>query len=315
MDDYTLSILANMGMLSFLALSAYVLLIAGEVSFGQQAFFAVGGYSAGLATTLGALSLLPALLLAAIAGVLAAAALGFVVLRRRGLFFSISTLAAAEAIRLSLELFRFRVKAEGGEEIGPDGTAGLSGIRYIFDHGTTQGEFVLLVYGLLALVLIVLQLCERRRFGIAVRMVGEDPELATALGIDVARIRLCTMAAAGGIAAIGGALYAHYNTHIEPSNFGVMLGIHGVAYALIGGLGAPFGPLLGVVVDILLLESSRIFHGYRMIAFGGFVAVLLILRPRGLLDEQLFAWLRATIRLPGRIFFPAMASNEEQSRW
>ena len=64
-----------------------------------------------------------------------------------------------------------------------------------------------------------------------------------------------------------------------------MLGVHSLAYGLIGGLGTALGPLLGVLIDIGLLESIRALAGYRMIIFGGLVALLLIVRPRGLLDE------------------------------
>ncbi|HUE46573.1 MAG TPA: hypothetical protein VMO81_10000, partial [Aestuariivirgaceae bacterium] len=58
-------------------------------------------------------------------------------------------------------------------------------------------------------------------------------------------------------------------------------------YGLIGGLGTALGPILGVVIDIGVLESTRMFSGYRMIVFGGLVAVILIFRPRGILDESL----------------------------
>ena len=66
-----------------------------------------------------------------------------------------------------------------------------------------------------------------------------------------------------------------------------MLGVHSLAYGLIGGLGTALGPLLGVLIDIGVLKSIRVFAGYRMIIFGGLVAALLIVRPRGLLDEAL----------------------------
>jgi len=52
MDDYALGVLTNIGLLSFVALSAYLLLIAGELSFGQQAFFGVGAYAAGMSTAM-----------------------------------------------------------------------------------------------------------------------------------------------------------------------------------------------------------------------------------------------------------------------
>ena len=97
MSEELLSILANVGLLSFLALSAYILLIGGEMSFGQQAFFGIGAYSAGLATVMGRMPLGLALLLAVLAGAAASGLLGLVTLRLRGLFFSMSTLAAAEA--------------------------------------------------------------------------------------------------------------------------------------------------------------------------------------------------------------------------
>ena len=97
---------------------------------------------------------------------------------------------------------------------------------------------------------------------------------------------------AGALAGLGGGLYAHLTTYVEPRIFDVMLGVHSLAYGLIGGLGSAFGPLLGVLLDIGLLESIRLFAGYRMIIFGGLVAVLLIVRPRGLLDEVMVARIR-----------------------
>ena len=84
--------------------------------------------------------------------------------------------------------------------------------------------------------------------------------------------------------------------------FDVMLGVHSLAYGLIGGLGTAFGPLLGVVIDIGLLELTRWFAGYRMIVFGGLVAVLLIVRPRGLLDERLVHRIRRAVLPPAAAF-------------
>ena len=52
MDDYLIGVLSNIGVISFVALSAYLLLLTGEISFGQQAFFAIGAYAAGIATAL-----------------------------------------------------------------------------------------------------------------------------------------------------------------------------------------------------------------------------------------------------------------------
>jgi branched-chain amino acid transport system permease protein len=102
------------------------------------------------------------------------------------------------------------------------------------------------------------------------------------------------VALAGGLAGLGGALFAHYTTYVEPGHADVMLGVHSLAYGLLGGLGTPLGPILGVALDIGVLESFRFLSGYRMILFGGLVMLFLIVRPRGLLDE-------ATVHRLGRL--------------
>ena len=291
MDDYTLGVLTNIGLFSFLALSAYLLLVAGEMSFGQQAFFGIGAYAGGMLTALYGWPLPLAALAAMALGGLAQLLLGLPTLRLRGLTFAMATLAAAEMFRILFELFHWRVERDG-ELAGPDGTQGFRGIRWIFEHGIEPADYLLLVYALLVVILTLLLWVERSRLGAALRGVGLDPELAASLGIDVRRLKLGVAAAAGALAALGGVLFAHHNTYIEPRNFDIMLGVHSLAYALIGGLGTAFGPLLGVLLDIGVLESTRFFHGYRMIVFGGLVAVLLVFRPRGLLDERTVTWIR-----------------------
>jgi branched-chain amino acid transport system permease protein len=291
MDEYAIGVLTSIGLLSFVAVSAYLLLIAGELSFGQQAFFGVGAYAAGIATAMLGLPLFLALLIAMACGAAVATLVGLPALRLRGLYFAMATLAAAEMLRILFELFHWQLEV-GGETVGPDGTQGFRGIRWVFERGVEPLGFLLVVWGMLAAALVAIHLVERSKLGVTIRALGEDPELAGTLGIDVLRLKLGVVAAVGALAALGGALFAHHNTYIEPRNFDIMLGVHSLAYALIGGLGTVFGPLLGVALDLGLLEGTRVFQGYRMIVFGGLVALLLIWRPRGLLDEHVVHWLR-----------------------
>jgi len=284
MDDYLIGVLANIGVISFVALSAYLLLLTGEISFGQQAFFAIGAYGAGIATAMWGWPLAAGLVFGAAVSAAAAVLIGMPTLRLHGLYFAVATLAFAEMVRLLFELFRYRVLIDG-DEVGPDGADGFRNIRYIFENNIEPWQFMLLIYALLAAVLLGFALLERSRLGVIFRMIGEDDELAALNGVAVARYKVLAACLAGSLAGLGGGLYAHLTTYVEPRNFDVMLGVHSLAYGLIGGLGTAFGPLLGVLIDIGLLESTRFFAGYRMIVFGGLVAVLLILRPRGLLDE------------------------------
>ena len=284
MDEYLIQILSNIGMISFIALSAYILLLTGEISFGQQAFFAIGAYASGIATAMWGWGFWPGLVWGAATAGAAAFLLAWPTLRMRGLFFAIGTLAFAEMVRLIFEIFSYQVEIDG-ELVGPDGSEGFRGIRYIFEQDISAFHYMLLIYALLAGVLAFLFIIEKTRIGAIWRMLGEDELLAEAQGVNRTYYKVLASVVAGAIAGIGGVLYAHMNTYLEPKIFNVMLGVHSLAYGLIGGLGTAFGPLIGVGIDIGLLESARIFSGYRMIVFGGLVAVLLIFRPRGLLDE------------------------------
>ncbi len=304
MDDYLVSVLANIGIISFIALSAYLLLLAGEVSFGQQAFFALGAYAAGMATAMLKWPLAPALCVGALVGALAAIAVGRATLRLTGFYFAIATLAFAEMVRIGFELFTFQVEI-AGVLVGPKGPDGFGDIRYLFENEITPAQYMAAIYVLFAITLAGFMALNRSRYGRMLPQAGMDVVLAELQGVSVVRVRLAAAAGAGALAGFGGGLYAHLLTYVEPGNFTVMLGVHSLAYGLIGGLGTALGPVLGVLIDIGLLESSRVFAGYRMIVFGGLVALLLIVRPRGLLDERAVHWITARIR--GR--FDALAAR------
>ena len=295
MDDYVITVLSNIGMIAFIALSAYLLLLTGEISFGQQAYFGLGAYAAGAVTAMLLLPIWVGILVGACVAGLVATVVGALTLRLSGLYFSISTLAFAEMVRLVLLIVHVQVEVEG-EMVGPAGAEGFHGIRWMFERDLSLAQFMLLIYGLLALVLIVLLLIERSRLGSLFRMLGSDDLLAEMQGVNTVRYRILAAGVAGVIAGIGGALYAHFTTYVEPQFFNVMLGVHALAYGLIGGLGTAFGPLIGVAVDIGFLEAVRFIQGYRMIVFGGLAAVLLIFMPRGILDEERVHRLKALFR-------------------
>ena len=285
MDDYVITVLSNIGMISFIALSAYLLLTTGEISFGQQAYFGLGAYAAGAATAMFELPIWTAILIGSSVAGLMAMVVGALTLRLSGLYFSIATLAFAEMVRLILLIVKVQVEVDG-EMVGPDGANGFHDIRWMFERDISLMEFMFVIYGLLALVLIALVWMERSRLGSVFRMLGSDDLLAEMQGLDTVRYRILAAGLAGGVAGIGGALYAHFTTYVEPQFFNVMLGVHALAYGLIGGLGTAFGPLIGVAIDLGFLEAVRFVQGYRMIVFGGLVAALLIVMPRGILDEE-----------------------------
>src|SRR5262245_23386590 len=189
MDDYLVSVLSNIGVISFIALSAYLLLLTGEISFGQQAFFAIGAYAAGIATALWGWPLAFALIFGAAIGAGAAVLVGLPTLRLHGLYFAIATLAFAEMVRILFEMFTYQ-KPIDGELVGPNGADGFRNIRYIFDNNIDAMQYLVLIYSLLAIVLVGFMLLERSRLGVIFRMIGEDETLAGLQGVSVARHKI-----------------------------------------------------------------------------------------------------------------------------
>lgn len=285
--EHAIGLATDMAILSLLALSAFLLLLAGRISFGQQAFFGIGAYASALVSTGAQWPLAPALATGCLAGALAALALGLPTLRLSGLQYAVATLAFAELLRIGLQGWHFQWTAPDGSRAGPAGVDGFRDIRWVLENNVSATGFLALAMAILAAVLVGLALLARRRAGLALRMVGHDDALAAASGLPVFHVRLVAATVAGALAALGGGLYAHRATYIEPALLDPMLGVHAVGYALIGGMGTVAGPLLGVLFDLGLLDATRAFAGWRMVVFGGLVALFLRWRPRGLLDEAL----------------------------
>ncbi len=293
MSPYAIGLCSDMVIMSFLALGAYLLLLVGRVSFGLQAFFGIGAYVSGIGTSMLSLPLGVAIPLAVAAGALISFLLAWPIMRLSGLHYAVATLAFGELARISLSWWQWQIPTAEGL-VGPNGIEGFRDIRWLLVNNVSNESYLLLCLILLLLTIGAMQWLERRRLGVAVRMVGADDLLAQSSGLDPMRIRLLISAYAGGLAALGGALYAHRTTYIEPALFEPMLGVHAVGYSLIGGLGTAWGPLMGVVFDLGLLNATSLFEGWRMVVFGGLVAVFLRVKPRGFLDE---AWVHRLAHL------------------
>jgi branched-chain amino acid transport system permease protein len=295
MSAHATGVATDMAIMALLALSAYLLLLVGRVSFGQQAFFGIGAYAAGIASAVAGLPMPVALAVGVAVGAVLGAALARLMRGLSGLQFAIGTLAFAEMVRIAFQAWHWQVERDG-VPVGPAGTEGFRDIRWLLENDVSTGGFLLGAVAVLLTVLVGLSLVERIRLGQAIRMTGHDDVLATSQGVPVEAMRTSAATLAGALAALGGGLYAHRTTYIEPAIFDPMLGVHAVGYALIGGLGTAIGPLLGVALDIGLLEATRVFAGWRMVVFGGLIALFLRFRPRGLLDENLLNALSQRLR-------------------
>jgi branched-chain amino acid transport system permease protein len=282
--DFYLGLIQIIGVHTLLGLSAYCVLLTGQVSLAQAGFFAIGAYVAGMLTVLAQWPLIPALLAAAIVAGAVACAVGFPALRVKGLMLVVATAAFGEAVRLFF--FNFNYQLERGEvRIGPHGGEGFRQIRYFPEHGWSTLDVMLFIWAVVIGVMLALWWMDRSRAGAVLRAVGEDELAAQSSGINITAVKVSAMTVGGVIAGLGGGLFAHYTTHIEHIQFGVVLATFAIAYPILGGLSNVFGTLVAVIfIQGFLIEGLRFMGDWRNLLFGGLIVLAMNVRPRGLLD-------------------------------
>ncbi len=269
--------------------------LAGLLDLGYVAFYAVGAYSYALLATnfhLGFWTLLPVSgILAALWGVM----LGFPVLRLRGDYLAIVTLAFGEIIRVVLINWTSLTGGSNGITDIPRPT--LFGLKFngsgdpdtfaTFFHlpySVTQ-RFVFLYYVILALALLTNWVSLRLRrlpLGRAWEALREDEVACRALGINVTITKLTAFGMGAMFGGFAGAFFATRQGFISPESFNFMESALVLSIVVLGGLGSQLGVALAAVVMIGGSELFRDFDEYRMLIFGLALVVMMVLRPRGL---------------------------------
>ena len=295
--DFYFGLAQIIGVHTLIGLSAYIVLLTGQVSLAQAGFFAVGAYVAGMLTVLAGWAILPALAASAVLGAVVACAVGFPALRVKGLMLVIVTLAFGEGVRLFFFNFDYQV-AKGDVKLGPLGSEGFRQIRYFPENGWTTMDVMLFIWVFVTLAMALLWWFDRSRYGAVLRAVGEDELAAQSVGLNLTAVKVSAMTIGGAIAGLGGGIYAHYTTHIEHASFGILLATFALAYPILGGLGSVFGTLLAAVfIQGFLIEGLRFMGDWRNLLFGGLIVLAMNVRPRGLLDA-------GTTRALRRLFAP-----------
>jgi branched-chain amino acid transport system permease protein len=290
--DFYLGLAQVIGVHTLLGLSAYCVLLTGQVSLAQAAFFAVGAYVAAVLTVIFKWHLFAALGVSAVVSGLTACAVGFPALRVKGLMLVVATLAFGEAVRLFFFNFTYQIQA-GELKIGPHGAEGFRQIRYFPEHGWSTFDVLVFIWLVVAIVMACLWWLDRSRAGAVMRAVGEDEVAAHSAGINVTAAKVSAMTIGGVIAGIGGGIFAHYTTHIEHVQFGVILATFAIAYPILGGLSNVFGTLLAVIfIQGFLIEGLRFLGDWRNLLFGALIVLAMNLRPRGFLDAGSIASLK-----------------------
>ena len=310
--DFYLGLAQVIGVHTLLGLSAWCVLHTGQVSLAQGGFFAIGAYASGMLTSMVGWPLWLALPAASVISALVAIAVGFPALRVKGLMLVVATTAFAEIVRLVFFNLTWRVPGPDGNLVGPDGSLGFGGIRYFPSNGWTSGEIVTLIWGLVAVVMLVLAWLDRSRVGTLWRAVGEDEVAAQSVGINLTAAKVSAFGIGGAIAGVAGAVFAHYTTHIEHSNFTILLATFAIAYPILGGLSSLLGTVLAVVfIQGILIEGLRFLGDWRSLLFGALILLMMLVRPSGMITSPLGRLLRGGREPDGAA--PRSASGKEKA--
>jgi branched-chain amino acid transport system permease protein len=284
--DFYYGLAQIVGVHTLLGLSAYIVLLTGQVTMAQAAFFGIGAYAAGMLTVLAGWHIVPALGASALIGSASACAVGFPALRVKGLMLVVATLAFGEGVRLFFFNFDYQI-ARGGLKVGPLGGEGFRQIRFFPENGWTTADVMIFIWILVLIVMAVLWWFDRSRYGAVLRAVGEDELAAQSVGVNLTAVKVSAMTIGGAIAGLGGGIFAHYTTHIEHSNFNVLVATFAIAYPIVGGLNSVFGTLAAVIfVQVFLIEGLRDLGDWRNLLFGALIVLAMNLRPHGLFGKR-----------------------------
>jgi branched-chain amino acid transport system permease protein len=282
--------------------------LAGLLDLGYVAFYAIGAYSYALLATTFGLSFWICLPLAGILAGFWGMLLGFPVLRLRGDYLAIVTLAFGEIIRVVLINW---VGLTGG----PNGIGGIPrpsffGLPFSMDGGpgTFAGFFglepspthrvVFLYYLILGLALLtnwVTIRLRRQPLGRAWEALREDEIACRALGINVTVTKLSAFALGAMFGGFAGAFFATRQAFISPESFTFIESAIILAIVVLGGLGSQVGVAIAALAMIGGFELFRGLDEWRMLVFGGAMVVIMVLRPRGLVGTR-----TPTISLSGK---------------
>jgi len=288
MSSLLKGLLVNLCYYMILAVSLNLVVgISGELSLGHAGFMCIGAFSSAVfAVTFGKNMPVPLeLFLAMIVGALFAALFGFLigipVLRLRGDYLAIVTLAFGEIIKNVINSiylgtdangWHFSLKNQKSLDLLEDGTVIIKGAQGIGKLPRTA-TFTLGIVMVFITLVVVLNLINSRH-GRAIMAIRDNRIAAESIGMNVAKYKLMAFVISAALAGTAGVLYSHNLANLQATsvNFGYNQSIMILVFVVLGGIGSIRGSLIAAVILTMLPEKLRFLSDYRMLIY----AVILI---------------------------------------
>lgn len=259
----------------------FLLGFSGVLSFGHAAYFGLGAYGAGMAIKYLYPSTPLGMLVGVAAGTLAAMIIGAMIVRLRGVYFAMVTIAFGQVFYFIA--FRW-VSVTGGDD-------GLTGWKRVpLDLGFTSFDilhddvaFYYLVLLCLAVSAGIMALLLRSPFGRTLLAIRENERRALFLGIAVDRHIWLSFVISGLFASLAGTLYAYLDNFVDPRAFHWQQSGDFVIMAVLGGMRSFWGPLIGAAIFAVLQDKTSSVTDYWMSILGFFFVLAVVFFPRGVL--------------------------------
>ncbi len=270
-DDYALVLVTDMLVFALFTASLRLLLgPGGMISFGHACYFGIGAYAAALAVKHG-VPMVGALALAGPAAFAGAVVFGWLCVRLSGVYMAMLTLSFAQ--------ITWSVATQWDDITG--GSNGIVGVWPAAWLASREAYFWC-VLTLAGAGIALLVWFAQTPFGYALRAVRDSPLRAEAIGIDARRTQWLAFAWAGGFAGLAGGLYAFSKGSISPETLAIPRSVDALVMALLGGVDALAGPLIGAAVFTWLQDTLPRATEYWRAIFGVAILALVLVFPTGI---------------------------------
>jgi len=273
---YNLHLLTFIVFNSVLGISLRFIMLCGSLYLGHTAFMGIGGYITALLVVKLDSPFELALLASAAAAMVLAIILGLIVLRLRGVYFIIVSIALVEIIRLFVTWWSPVTGGTAGVYVPKPTIFGI--------HLSTPAHLYLFVCILGLITFFVLYKLEESRFGVTLKGIAQAEELAAAVGVNVTNYKVAAFSIGSLIAALCGAFFAFYMQFIAPQYVSFLTAVYILIYCIVGGLSSIWGPIVGAAAMTLLSEPLRGMTYYEMLSYGVILIAIVLLLPNGLIS-------------------------------
>ncbi|MDF2512566.1 MAG: branched-chain amino acid transporter permease [Herbinix sp.] len=256
---------------------------AGQVSNGHALFYGIGAYACGIGMKNFNASPWITMWVGVIISIGVAFVLGAPLLRLKGHYFALATMAIAECGRIIFLNWNYVGGATGVDFLNK-AEPGWYTLQF-----TSKYPYYYIFLTFVVLILLLTKGLDKSKFGYYLRAIKANEDSAQSVGINTSRYKLLAFMLSAGVVSLAGSLYANYLQYIDPSivmplNVSMMICL----VTVMGGIGTVIGPVIGAIVLTVISEYTRAtfssISGFDLFIYGALIIIIVLFLPNGLIS-------------------------------